>query len=190
MQDSYNLAWKLALVVRGRAGEALLDSYDAERQPVGRQVVDRANQSVMEMMGWFTALGLRPDMTPDEVDARLAELYGPDGEQQRAELLAALDLTNAQFNAHGVELGQARERDQMALAAHLVHALVQGGLELGERGGTRVGGRPDFERREPEGDPEAEQEAQSLAERAGHQRVPPSIMVGSRSSRRLSRPSS
>ncbi len=106
MQDTYNLAWKLALVVRGLADDGLLDTYDAERQPVGRQVVDRANQSVDEMVGWFAALGLRPDMTPDEVDARLAELYGPDGEQQRAELLAALDLTNAQFNAHGVELGQ------------------------------------------------------------------------------------
>jgi 2,4-dichlorophenol 6-monooxygenase len=45
-------------------------------------------------------------MSPDEADARLAELYGPEGEQQRAELLAALDVTNGQFNAHGVELGQ------------------------------------------------------------------------------------
>jgi 2,4-dichlorophenol 6-monooxygenase len=106
MQDTYNLVWKLALVLRGRADDGLLDSYDAERQPVGRQVVERANQSVREMAGWFAALGLRPDMTPDEVDARLAELYGPDGEQQRAELLAALDLTQGQFNAHGVELGQ------------------------------------------------------------------------------------
>jgi len=106
IQDSYNLAWKLALVVRGVADDGLLDTYDAERQPVGRQVVDRANQSVREMMGWFAALGLRPDMTPDEVDARLAELYGPNGEQQRTELLAALEVTNAQFNAHGVELGQ------------------------------------------------------------------------------------
>ena len=106
MQDTYNLAWKIALVLRGQADEALLDSYDAERQPVGRQVVDRANQSVDEMVGWFAALGLQPDMTPDEAQARLAELYGPDGESQRAELLAALDVTNAQFNAHGVELGQ------------------------------------------------------------------------------------
>lgn len=106
IQDSYNLAWKLGLVLRGQADDGLLDTYDAERQPVGRQVVDRANQSVREMTGWFTTLGLRPDMTPDEVDARLAELYGPDGEPQRAELLAALDVTNAQFNAHGVELGQ------------------------------------------------------------------------------------
>nr|WP_307724107.1 FAD-dependent monooxygenase [Pseudonocardia asaccharolytica] len=31
--DAENLAWKLALVVRGRAGEALLDSYPAERRP-------------------------------------------------------------------------------------------------------------------------------------------------------------
>jgi len=106
MQDSYNLAWKLALVVRGQAHDALLDTYDAERQPVGRQVVDRANRNVREMTGWFQALGLRADMTRDEVDARLAELHGPEGEEQRAELLAALELQNAQFNAHGVELGQ------------------------------------------------------------------------------------
>ncbi len=33
LQDAYNLAWKLALVIRGRAEEALLDSYEAERLP-------------------------------------------------------------------------------------------------------------------------------------------------------------
>lgn len=38
MQDAWNLAWKLALVCRG-AGEGLLDSYDAERHPVGARVV-------------------------------------------------------------------------------------------------------------------------------------------------------
>jgi 2-polyprenyl-6-methoxyphenol hydroxylase-like FAD-dependent oxidoreductase len=35
IQDGYNLAWKLALVLRGMAGEALLDSYHAERHPIG-----------------------------------------------------------------------------------------------------------------------------------------------------------
>ncbi|WP_409491250.1 FAD-dependent monooxygenase [Amycolatopsis sp. cmx-11-12] len=30
--DAYNLAWKLAMVLRGEAGEGLLDSYDAERR--------------------------------------------------------------------------------------------------------------------------------------------------------------
>jgi 2-polyprenyl-6-methoxyphenol hydroxylase-like FAD-dependent oxidoreductase len=34
MQDAYNLAWKLALVVAGAAREDLLDSYDAERRPI------------------------------------------------------------------------------------------------------------------------------------------------------------
>ncbi|KNB51091.1 FAD-dependent monooxygenase [Streptomyces caatingaensis] len=34
VQDAFNLGWKLALVVRGEAGEALLDSYDEERRPV------------------------------------------------------------------------------------------------------------------------------------------------------------
>ncbi|GAA2822723.1 FAD-dependent oxidoreductase [Kitasatospora paracochleata] len=41
VQDAYNLAWKLALVLRGAAGPALLDSYDAERRPVGEEVVGR-----------------------------------------------------------------------------------------------------------------------------------------------------
>ena len=33
LQDAYNLAWKLALVSEGRAGEELLDSYETERLP-------------------------------------------------------------------------------------------------------------------------------------------------------------
>lgn len=41
IQDACNLAWKLALVVRGEAGAALLTSYDAERRPVGEEVVGR-----------------------------------------------------------------------------------------------------------------------------------------------------
>lgn len=41
IQDACNLAWKLALVIRGEAGPALLTSYDAERRPVGEEVVGR-----------------------------------------------------------------------------------------------------------------------------------------------------
>jgi 2-polyprenyl-6-methoxyphenol hydroxylase-like FAD-dependent oxidoreductase len=45
IQDAWNLGWKLALVARGVADRALLDTYDAERRPVGSFVVrftDRA----------------------------------------------------------------------------------------------------------------------------------------------------
>src|SRR5439155_19117917 len=34
IQDAHNLAWKLAFVLRGWAGNALIDSYDTERRPV------------------------------------------------------------------------------------------------------------------------------------------------------------
>ncbi|GGJ63703.1 FAD-dependent oxidoreductase [Streptomyces brasiliensis] len=39
MQDAANLGWKLAAVLHGWAGDALLDSYHAERHPVGRRVL-------------------------------------------------------------------------------------------------------------------------------------------------------
>jgi 2-polyprenyl-6-methoxyphenol hydroxylase-like FAD-dependent oxidoreductase len=39
IQDAWNLAWKLALVVRGHSPGQLLDSYEAERMPVARHVL-------------------------------------------------------------------------------------------------------------------------------------------------------
>ena len=39
IQDAVNLAWKLASVVRGRASEALLDTYHSERHPVGKRLL-------------------------------------------------------------------------------------------------------------------------------------------------------
>ncbi|BFO23234.1 hypothetical protein SHKM778_96220 (plasmid) [Streptomyces sp. KM77-8] len=39
VQDAYNLAWKLALVVQGHAPQTLLDSYSAERVPIGRALL-------------------------------------------------------------------------------------------------------------------------------------------------------
>ncbi|MET8470698.1 FAD-dependent monooxygenase [Streptomyces sp. NPDC006422] len=39
LQDAANLSWKLAAVVDGRADEALLDTYEAERHPVGKAVL-------------------------------------------------------------------------------------------------------------------------------------------------------
>jgi 2-polyprenyl-6-methoxyphenol hydroxylase-like FAD-dependent oxidoreductase/quinol monooxygenase YgiN len=42
IQDAWNLGWKLALAVRGEAAPGLLDSYEAERRPAGKEIVDRA----------------------------------------------------------------------------------------------------------------------------------------------------
>lgn len=40
MQDAFNLAWKLAAVVKGQAGDALLDSYHDERYPLARNMIE------------------------------------------------------------------------------------------------------------------------------------------------------
>lgn len=40
--DAHNLAWKLALVLRGSAGPSLLDTYDAERRPSGLMTMEQA----------------------------------------------------------------------------------------------------------------------------------------------------
>jgi 2,4-dichlorophenol 6-monooxygenase len=108
IQDSYNLAWKLAYVLRGQAGEGLLDSYDAERAPVGRQIVLRANKSIEEFGPIFAALGLTDTDDPAEMRARIAARADntPEAATRRAALRDALELKNYEFNAHGVELGQ------------------------------------------------------------------------------------
>lgn len=108
IQDSFNLAWKLAYVLQGRAGDALLDSYDAERRPVGEQVVDRAMRSVADMLPISQALGFAPGQTREEGLAALAGLYGatPEAAMRRRTLDEAVRLQNYQFNAHGVELDQ------------------------------------------------------------------------------------
>jgi len=39
LQDAYNLCWKLAMVIKGKGHEKLLDSYQAERLPIARHLV-------------------------------------------------------------------------------------------------------------------------------------------------------
>jgi 4,5-epoxidase len=56
--DAENLAWKLALVVSGRADQSLLDTYEAERRPIAKGVLETTS-SVTEVVvgqGWATRL--------------------------------------------------------------------------------------------------------------------------------------
>ncbi|WP_139006923.1 FAD-dependent oxidoreductase [Arthrobacter crystallopoietes] len=108
VQDSFNLAWKLAAVVSGRAGAALLESYTQERQPVGEQVVDRAMKSVQDMAPISQALGFAQGQSSEDGWSSLKDLFAPTAESagRRDRLAEAVQLQNYQFNAHGVELGQ------------------------------------------------------------------------------------
>ena len=50
IQDAHNLAWKLAMVLRGQAGETLLDSYDAERRPIGQANANFSHGNTVRFM--------------------------------------------------------------------------------------------------------------------------------------------
>ncbi|TXR57294.1 FAD-dependent oxidoreductase [Quadrisphaera setariae] len=108
VQDSYNLAWKLAAVLKGQAGERLLESYTAERAPVAKQVVLRANQSSREFGGFFDALGVTSAADQAGMVAAIEERKAatPAGRAKREALRTAMELKHYEFNAHGVELGQ------------------------------------------------------------------------------------
>jgi putative polyketide hydroxylase len=43
IQDAQNLAWKMALVLKGQAGPALLETYEAERRPVAAMTAEQAH---------------------------------------------------------------------------------------------------------------------------------------------------
>jgi 2,4-dichlorophenol 6-monooxygenase len=108
IQDSYNLAWKLAAVLKGKAGQELLDTYTVERAPVAKQIVTRANKSGREFGQLFEALGIDKTGTAEEMHALIESRKDntAEGAAKRAAIQAAMEIKNYEFNAHGVELGQ------------------------------------------------------------------------------------
>jgi 2,4-dichlorophenol 6-monooxygenase len=106
IQDAFNLAWKLSLVLKGQAGVGLLDSYNAERAPVAKQIVTRANKSIEEFGPIFKALGLLDSVDPvkmqENMDARCNDT--PEAELQRAAIREAIAYKVYEFDAHGVEM--------------------------------------------------------------------------------------
>jgi aklavinone 12-hydroxylase len=62
--DGFDLAWKLAAVLKGEAGEALLDSYEAERRPYAKLVIDGSFANYVPRFAPHLA---GPDV-PDEID--------------------------------------------------------------------------------------------------------------------------
>ena len=108
IQDAFNLAWKLAFVLRGHAGEPLLESYTEERAPVAKQIVTRANQSISEFGPIFRALGLLDTVDPvrmqANMDARCDDT--PEAKAQRSAIRDAIAFKKYEFDAHGVEMNQ------------------------------------------------------------------------------------
>ncbi|MFN3147136.1 MAG: FAD-dependent oxidoreductase [Paracoccaceae bacterium] len=108
IQDGFNLAWKLAAVLKGQAGPGLLDSYSAERAPIAKQIVTRANQSIGEFGPIFEALGMTGGTDHDKIRASMDARCDatPAAEKQRAAIRDAIAFKKYEFDAHGVEMNQ------------------------------------------------------------------------------------
>jgi hypothetical protein len=77
VQDAANLGWKLAAVLKGEAGEALLETYEAERLPVGQLTVEQAYARYIRRV---TPERIAPD-TPemrDELTMEIGQFYRSD----------------------------------------------------------------------------------------------------------------
>ncbi|MEJ8472786.1 FAD-dependent oxidoreductase [Roseibium algae] len=108
IQDGFNLAWKLAAVLKGQANESLLKSYSEERAPVAKQIVTRANQSIGETGPIFEALGMGAGVDPEVMAENLSALcHGtPEAETQRKAIQDTIAFKKYEFDAHGVEMNQ------------------------------------------------------------------------------------
>lgn len=111
IQDSYNLAWKLAMVINGQADPSLLETYNTERIPIAKQIVTRANQSIDEFGPIFDAIGFLATEDPDEKKANMAKRKDntPEAAAQREALRKAILFKRYEFDAHGVDMNHRYE---------------------------------------------------------------------------------
>lgn len=92
VQDAVNLGWKLAQVVAGTAPATLLDSYHAERHPVGARVIEHNLAQTALLRGDDRTAALRRTM---------AELLATDALRLRiGAMMAGLDITYDLGGAH------------------------------------------------------------------------------------------
>ncbi|MGK4578818.1 rifampin monooxygenase [Kitasatospora sp. HPMI-4] len=134
VQDAFNLGWKLAAEVNGWAPEGLLDSYHAERHPVGARVLDNTRAQI-------TLLGSEPGATA------LRELFSKlmDFEEVNRYVTEMITAVGVRYDlGEGHELLGRRLRD-VKLKQGRLYQLMHGGrgLLLDQTGRLTVAGWAD-----------------------------------------------
>jgi 2-polyprenyl-6-methoxyphenol hydroxylase-like FAD-dependent oxidoreductase len=134
VQDAFNLGWKLAAAVNGWAPEGLLDSYHAERHPVGARVLDNTRAQI-------TLLGTDPGATA------LRELLSKlmDFEEVNRYVTGMITAVGVRYDfGEGHELLGRRLRD-VGLKRGRLYELMHGGrgLLLDQTGRLSVAGWAD-----------------------------------------------
>ncbi|WP_405603323.1 rifampin monooxygenase [Streptomyces sp. NBC_01410] len=119
VQDAFNLGWKLAAAVDGRAPEGLLDTYHAERHPVGARVLENTRAQI-------TLLGTDPGPTA------LRELFSKlmDFEEVNRYVTGMITAVGVRYDfGEGHELLGRRMRD-LELKRGRLYELMHGGRGL------------------------------------------------------------
>ncbi|QSE86638.1 FAD-dependent oxidoreductase [Rhodococcus koreensis] len=107
VQDVDNLCWKLAQVLREKAGADLLNTYESERRPVGLFNVRHSLENAGGHRKIAAALGMTPEISVEdgwkEIDTWLAP--GPAGDKRRRLVAAAVADNGDDYSQLNVEAG-------------------------------------------------------------------------------------
>ncbi|MFD5078634.1 FAD-dependent monooxygenase [Streptomyces sp. NPDC058371] len=107
VQDAHNLAWKLAAVLQGHAGDPLLDTYEPERKPVTSTNVQRSLENALNHLVTTDLLGGSPGAgaAVNWENLRRAWSGRPQDEEHARSVVRAIASQSMEFNEHNVEYG-------------------------------------------------------------------------------------
>ncbi|MEV1294865.1 FAD-dependent monooxygenase [Pseudonocardia sp. NPDC049635] len=106
-QDAHNLCWKLAAVLQGHAGVALLDTYEPERLPIARQHIEWSTMTFNGHAVLPAAIGLVAGDSERNAAALTAYFADDRGGEIRRAMVAdvATQAMRREFQAHDIDLG-------------------------------------------------------------------------------------
>jgi 2,4-dichlorophenol 6-monooxygenase len=123
MQETHNLAWKIAGVLKGWAPDRLLDSYHAERRPIAIFNVEASRDNAMRIRETGASLGdAAPDV--DDIDEDTAA-----GQTQRDRLSAAIARQRSHFLFLGQEIGFDYANSGLVVSDGTPHYVEEHGVE-------------------------------------------------------------
>ncbi|KAH9821432.1 FAD binding domain-containing protein [Teratosphaeria destructans] len=106
IEDALNLAWKLALVVKDQADISLVNTYEAERRPVGLRNCDWGLFTFSNMPVLQAAVGLLPNSLDYNIN-RFERIFEDSeyGRNARHQIQRIISTQDVEFAAHNIELG-------------------------------------------------------------------------------------
>jgi 2,4-dichlorophenol 6-monooxygenase len=107
VHDVYNACWKVAHVLAGTAGAALLDTVHPERFPAFARNTQRSVENALNHLRLVEELGVSASNTPEENGRNVRRLWreGPEADAFRARIARAIATQSMEFKEHNVEFG-------------------------------------------------------------------------------------